>query len=82
MANDLSAASAYGINGRHDPAFVLAATNNGNVSPKDFRGYLVDGARKAERSLRLIHEASPPMDFPAALDFPPSRYLKCWVLQA
>ncbi len=62
--------------------WLIAATNLGAISPKEFKGYLIGGAEKANRRLRVIHESYPPVDFPAALTFPESRYLKCWVLQA
>ncbi|MEL6349658.1 MAG: class I SAM-dependent rRNA methyltransferase [Myxococcota bacterium] len=61
--------------------WLIAATNLGSISPREFKGYLIDGAERAGRRLRLIHDASTPMDFPAALHFPESRYLKCWVLE-
>ncbi|MFT5681049.1 MAG: 23S rRNA (cytosine1962-C5)-methyltransferase [Myxococcota bacterium] len=62
--------------------WLIAATNLGTISPKEFKGYLINGAEKAGRELRVLHESCPPTDFPAALTFPESRYLKCWVLQA
>jgi 23S rRNA (cytosine1962-C5)-methyltransferase len=62
--------------------WLIAATNLGTISPKEFKGYLIEGGAKAKRRLRVIHESCPPADFPAALSFPESRYLKCWVLQA
>ena len=62
--------------------WLVAASNHGGTSPKEFQGHLLDGARKAGRALSLIHQGSPPPDFPAALSFPESRYLKCWVLEA
>lgn len=61
--------------------WLIAATNLGAISPRDFKGYLIDGAERAGRRLRVIHEASTPIDVPAALHFPESRYLKCWVLE-
>lgn len=61
--------------------WLIAATNLGAISPRDFKGYLIDGAQRAGRRLRVIHEASTPIDVPAALHFPESRYLKCWVLE-
>jgi 23S rRNA (cytosine1962-C5)-methyltransferase len=61
--------------------WLVVCSNQGKVSPKDFQKQIQAGAQKAERSLRLIHQGSQPLDFPAALDFPESRYLKCWVLQ-
>lgn len=62
--------------------WLVAATNNGTVSPKAFQEQIGEGALRAGRRLRLLHQGSPPVDFPAALAFPESRYLKCWVLQA
>lgn len=66
-----------------DPGgWLVAATNQGKVSPKAFQEQLQEGAKRAGRRLRVVHQASQPMDFPAALSFPESRYLKCWVLEA
>lgn len=62
--------------------WLIAATNNGAVSPKAFQEQVQDGALRAGRRLRLLHQGSPPPDFPAALHFPESRYLKAWVLEA
>lgn len=61
--------------------WLIAATNLGSISPRDFKGYLIDGSERAGRRLRLIHEACPPVDVPAALHFPEARYLKCWVVE-
>lgn len=62
--------------------WLIVATNLGSMSPKEFRKLVLKGSHKAKRPLRLVHEGSTPVDFPAALDFPESRYLKCWILQA
>ena len=62
--------------------WLIMASNQGSVSPKEFKKYVLQGSHRAKRPLRLVHTTSPPLDFPAALDFPESRYLKCWVLQA
>ena len=62
--------------------WLVVASNLGTMSPKEFQTAVHKGATKAGRSLRLLHQGSPPLDYPAALDFPESRYLKCWVLQA
>ncbi len=56
--------------------WLVAASNLGSVSPHRFQGMLVNGARKADRRLRMIHDGSQPPDFPAALHFPEGRYLK------
>ncbi len=64
-----------------DPGgWLMVASNHGGLSPKDFGSMIQSGALKAETPLRLLHEAGTPLDFPAALSFPESRYLKCWVL--
>lgn len=60
--------------------WLVVASNLGTMSPKDFQHGVHKGATKAGRSVRILHEGSTPVDFPAALDFPESRYLKCWVL--
>ncbi len=56
--------------------WLIAASNIGSVSPHRFQGMLLAGARKAERRLRMLHDGSQPIDFPAALHFPEGRYLK------
>ncbi|MCB9778247.1 MAG: class I SAM-dependent rRNA methyltransferase [Alphaproteobacteria bacterium] len=65
-----------------DNGWLLAASNHGGLSPKDFRGMVQQGSIKAGIPLRLLHEGSTPVDFPASLAVPTSRYLKCWVLSA
>ena len=60
--------------------WLIVASNQGKVSPKEFLQQIQQGSHKAGRPLRLLHEASTPVDFPAALDHPESRYLKAWVL--
>jgi 23S rRNA (cytosine1962-C5)-methyltransferase len=62
--------------------WLIAASNLGSQSPKHFGGALAEGAERAERQLRLLHEGSPGPDHPAALHFPESRYLKFWVMEA
>jgi 23S rRNA (cytosine1962-C5)-methyltransferase len=56
--------------------WLVAASNLGSVSPHRFQGMLIDGAKRAERRLRLLHEGGQAPDFPAALSFPEGRYLK------
>ncbi|MCK6502848.1 class I SAM-dependent rRNA methyltransferase [Myxococcota bacterium] len=63
-----------------EQGWLLVASNHGGLSPKDFGRMVLQGSQKAEVPLRLLHEGCPPPDFPAALSFPESRYLKCWVL--
>ncbi len=62
--------------------WLIAASNLGSVSPHRFQGMLLAGARKAERRLRMLHDGSQPLDFPAALHFPEGRYLKLVVCAA
>lgn len=62
--------------------WLIAASNLGSVSPHKFQGMLVNGARKADRRLRMLHDGSQPPDFPAALHFPEGRYLKLVVCAA
>jgi 23S rRNA (cytosine1962-C5)-methyltransferase len=62
--------------------WLVAASNLGSVSPHKFQGMLINGARKAERRLRMLHDGSQPLDFPAALHFPEGRYLKLFVCAA
>ena len=56
--------------------WLIAASNLGSVSRKEFQGFLADGARKAGMTLQVIHEGSQSADFPAAVHFPEARYLK------
>ena len=59
--------------------WLVACSNLGSISPKTFQGFLEEGAKRTGRRLVLIHEGTAAPDFPAALDFPESRYLKCWI---
>lgn len=56
--------------------WLVAASNLGSVSRKEFQGFLADGARKAGVTLQVVHEGSQAPDFPAAVHFPEARYLK------
>jgi 23S rRNA (cytosine1962-C5)-methyltransferase len=56
--------------------WILAASNQGKQSPKDFQGLVANGVRKAERSAQEIHWAGAGPDFPAACWFPEGHYLK------
>jgi 23S rRNA (cytosine1962-C5)-methyltransferase len=61
--------------------WILVATNQGSLSPKEFQKYIKAAGQKVSRRLRIIHQGTTPHDIPAALDFPESRYLKAWVLE-
>ncbi len=54
----------------------IGALNLGEVSPKDFHGWVRDGAQKAGVDLQLIFEGGQSGDFPASTSFPEGRYLK------
>ena len=62
--------------------WLVAASNLGSVSPHRFQGMLTDGARRAGRALRLVHDGEQAPDFPAALHFPEGRFLKFMVCVA
>ena len=61
--------------------WILVATNQGSMSPKEFQKHIKAASFKTGRRLRLIHQGTTPHDVPAAIDFPESRYLKAWVLE-
>ena len=61
--------------------WILVATNQGSLSPKEFQKLIKSAAQKVSRRLRIVHQGTTPHDIPAALDFPESRYLKAWVLE-
>ncbi len=54
----------------------IGALNLGEVSPKDFHGWVRDGAQKAGVELQLVFEGGQSGDFPANTSFPEGRYLK------
>ena len=60
---------------------MIIATNHGKMSPKEFSKAIVQASYKEKRALRILKQYYPSIDHPAALSFPESRYLKCWVLQ-
>ena len=60
---------------------LIIATNHGKMSPKEFSKAILQASYKANRPLRILKQYSPSIDHPAALSFPESRYLKCWVVQ-
>lgn len=61
--------------------WIVAASNQGEVSPKQFSGFLQDGLRKAGRSAQLLASLPQAPDFPASTAFPEGRYLKVHVLR-
>jgi len=61
--------------------WILVATNQGSMSPREFQKHIQAASLKVGRRLRLVHQGTTPHDIPAALGFPESRYLKAWVLE-
>jgi 23S rRNA (cytosine1962-C5)-methyltransferase len=62
-----------------EDGWVLVASNQGEISPKEFRGFVVDGARKAGFKAQEIWFSGQGPDCPAATWFPEGRYLKVGV---
>lgn len=62
--------------------WLVACSNVGSLSPRQFQGLLIEGARRSGHALVGLHEAGAAPDFPCALDFPEARYLKAAVLAA
>ena len=61
--------------------WLIAASNQGEMSPKAFSGFIADGVRKAGRQARLLWWGGQAPDFPAALNFPEGRYLKVGIYE-
>lgn len=61
--------------------WLVAVVHQGTVSPRQFQQFLLDAEHRTGRTLRILHQGSPPIDFPAALSFPESRYLKVSIVE-
>ncbi len=61
--------------------WLIASSNLGSVSPRQFQGALVDGLRKANCQGRVIHTGGQAADFPSALHFPEGTFLKFVVIE-
>jgi 23S rRNA (cytosine1962-C5)-methyltransferase len=59
--------------------WLVAASNQGQVSPKAFRGSVAEGLRKARRHGAEVAWFGAAPDFPAAVTFPEAHYLKVGV---
>ncbi|MFT7518783.1 MAG: 23S rRNA (cytosine1962-C5)-methyltransferase [Kiritimatiellia bacterium] len=59
--------------------WLVAASNHGQTSPRDFRGWISEGARRANVSAQELAWLGQAPDFPAATSFPEGRYLKVGV---
>jgi len=55
---------------------LIAASNQGQTSPRAFETALHEGFKKAKARGQLVHVATQGPDFPAATWFPEGRYLK------
>lgn len=61
--------------------WLIVASNLGSMAPREFQKHILAGSHKVGRPLHLVHQGNQPLDFPSAMDFPESRYLKAWVLR-
>ncbi len=59
--------------------WLVVASNQGEVSPKEYNGLLLKGFEKAGRRAQEIQRFGQGPDFPAAAWFPEGRYLKVGV---
>ena len=55
------------------------AQAKGDVSPKEFTGWVQAGMKKAQRAGQLLQALGQAADFPALSSFPEGRYLKVQV---
>jgi len=62
-----------------DGGWLIASTNQGDLSPRDFHNLVRTGARKTGCTLQLLREGGQAADFPADTRFPEGRYLKLGV---
>ena len=61
--------------------WLIAASNQGDLSPRQFSGMVQDGIRRAKRQAKLLWFGGQGPDFPAALHFPEGRYLKVGIYE-
>jgi 23S rRNA (cytosine1962-C5)-methyltransferase len=59
--------------------WLVAASNQGELSPRDWQGLLLEGFEKALRPAQELARLGQAPDFPAASWFPEGRYLKVGV---
>ncbi len=60
--------------------WVIASSNLGSVSPRQFQGALVDGVRKAGGLAQVLYHGGQAPDFPSATHFPEGTFLKFVVM--
>lgn len=56
--------------------WLILCSNQGEVSPREFRGLVQDGLERAGRPAQLLASLGQAADFPAATWFPEGKYLK------
>jgi len=56
--------------------WLVVASNQGELSPRDFRGFALEGLKRAGRVGQELWIGSQAPDFPASSRFPEGRYLK------
>jgi len=61
--------------------WLIAASNQGEVSPREFSGFVADGVSRAKRRSQLLWWVGQAPDFPAGSWFPEGRYLKVAILR-
>lgn len=61
--------------------YLVTCSCSHHVAREDFRGIIVEAARRAGRSARLVRFGGQSPDHPVLLSFPESDYLKCAVVQ-
>lgn len=59
--------------------WIVAASNQGEVSPREFSGFVAEGLKRAGREAQRLFAGGQGPDFPAAVSFPEGRYLKVGV---
>jgi 23S rRNA (cytosine1962-C5)-methyltransferase len=69
----LAAAAARATN---PGGWVIAACNQGEISPREFRGLVAQGFERAGRPAQQLAALGQAPDFPAAVSVPEGRYLK------
>jgi 23S rRNA (cytosine1962-C5)-methyltransferase len=59
--------------------WIIAASNQGEVAPREFRGLVAEGLKRAGREAQEIKWFTAAPDFPGLVTFPESQYLKVGV---
>ncbi|MFT4626936.1 MAG: 23S rRNA (cytosine1962-C5)-methyltransferase [Myxococcota bacterium] len=59
-----------------DGGWIIVASNQGELSPHQFRGFVAEGLRRGGCSGQLLHSGTQAGDVPASTTFPEGQYLK------